>query len=313
MKPYNFDPELAATLALMPGGNVLDIELMREEVATIVANSPKPDIAGLQIETRVIAGPPSNRDLTVRIYSPDTTSTAPRPGILHVHSGGFITGDLEQEHAWLVSLVRKLDVVVVTVDYRLAPEHPYPAALDDCSAALDWLADNADELGVDRERMALLGASAGAGLCAGLALRARDQSGPKISFQMLLQPELDDRLESASVNRFTDTPVWNKPRAEVSWSAYLKDLSGSSVPIYAAPARASDLSGLPPTYISVGTYDPLRDEGIAYARALLAADVPLELHLFPGTFHGSHALDFVPISQRENEEHWTVLRSALRL
>jgi acetyl esterase/lipase len=313
MKPYNFDPELAATLALLPNATVLDIGLMREEIAGIVASTPRPDVSSLKIEDRVIAGPASHRVLGARLYSRDTASTTPRPGILHVHSGGFITGDLEQEHAWLVSLVRRLDVVVLTVDYRLAPEHPYPAALDDCFAALNWFADTADELGVDRERIALLGASAGAGLCAALALRTRDETGPKISYQVLIQPELDDRLESASINRFTDTPVWNRPRAEVSWNAYLKGLTGSAVPMYAAPARASDLSGLPSTYISVGTYDPLRDEGIAYAHALLAADVPLELHLFPGTFHGSHALDFVPISQRENEERWTVLQSALRL
>ncbi|SPM30384.1 alpha/beta hydrolase [Mycobacterium terramassiliense] len=230
-----------------------------------------------------------------------------------MHGGGFIAGDLETEHAGNVGLARALGVVVVAVDYRLAPETPFPGPLEDVYAGLVWMAEHAEQLGVDPHRIAIHGVSAGGGLCAGLALLARDRKGPRIAFQFLGVPELDDRLATASMTAFTDTPLWNRPKAVASWDCYLgAGRAGSDdVSSYAAPARATDLAGLPPAYISVMQFDPLRDEGIAYAQALLAAGVTVELHLFPGTFHGSALIPDAAISQREGAEAVAVLRRAL--
>jgi acetyl esterase/lipase len=204
---------------------------------------------------------------------------------------------------------------VVSVDYRLAPEDPYPAGLEDCYAGLVWFAEHAEEYGVDPDRIAIHGISAGGGLCAGLALLARDRGGPAIAFQYLGVPEVDDRLGTASMSAYIDTPLWNQPNAVLSWAAYLgAGVPGTAdVPVYAAPARASDLSGLPAAYVSAMEFDPLRDEGIAYALALQAAGVQVELHMFPGTFHGSSLVEHAVISQLERSEEITVLRRGLRL
>jgi acetyl esterase/lipase len=179
-------------------------------------------------------------------------------------------------------------VVVASVEYRLAPEHPFPAGLEDCYAGLTWLAAHADELGVDPARIAIHGISAGGGLCAALALLARDRGGPAIAFQYLGVPEVDDRLETRSARDFVDTPVWNRPRAEISWDSYLGPgrRGGADVSPYAAPARATDLSGLPPALVIVGGADGFRDEDIEYATRLLQAGVPTELHVYPGAYHG---------------------------
>ena len=202
--------------------------------------------------------------------------------------------------------------VVVSVEYRLAPEHPYPAAVHDCYSALRFLAVQADELGVDPARLAVLGTSAGGGLGAATALLARDLGGPALCFQMLHIPELDDRLETPSMRAFVDTPMWSRPLAEQSWRAYLgPDVDRDDVSPYAAPARATDLSGLPPTYISTAENDPLRDEGILYGLRLLQAGVSVELHQFPGTFHGSALVASAVISKRAQTESVTVLRRAL--
>jgi acetyl esterase/lipase len=204
---------------------------------------------------------------------------------------------------------------VVAVEYRLAPETPFPGGLEDCYTALRWLAAEAGDLGVDPDRIAIAGYSAGGGLCAALALLARDRGGPRIRFQYLGVPEVDDRLETRSSREFVDTPVWNRPLAELSWDHYLGvgKRGGDDVSPYAAPARATDLTGLPPAYISAMEFDPLRDEGIAYAMKLIDAGVPVELHVFPGTFHASVLVAFAQQSQREAAEEVVVLRRALGL
>jgi acetyl esterase/lipase len=204
---------------------------------------------------------------------------------------------------------------VVSVDYRLAPETPFPGALEDVYAGLAWTAAHATDLDIDPERIAIQGTSAGGGLCAALALLARDRGGPHIAFQFLSAPEPDDRLTTRSMTEFTDTPMWSRPRAVMSWDAYLGHalVGTDNVPIYAAPARTSDLAGLPPAYVSVMHFDPLRDEGVAYALAMLAAGVSVELHLFPGTFHGSMVIQDAAIPKREQTEAIAVLRQALAL
>ncbi len=229
-----------------------------------------------------------------------------------IHGGGFVIGSVEAEHAGAALTAIDTGAVVVSVDYRLAPEHPYPAGVHDCYAALSYLHAEADALGVDPARVALSGASAGGGLAAATALLARDRGGPPVCFQLLAIPELDDRLQTGSMQTFVDSPLWNRPLAVQSWQAYLGPLYGSAdVPAYAAPARADDLAGLPPAYISTAENDPLRDEGITYAQRLLQAGVSVELHQFPGTFHGSALVTSAAVSKRAQRESALVLRQAL--
>jgi acetyl esterase len=310
---YAFDPELAPVVPLLPTADATDPAAARAFLSQMVAQLPATDTTGVQFEERMIPGGAGDPDVTIRIYRPDEP-TAPA-AVYGVHGGGFISGDLETEHALNVRLARELVVVVVAVDYRLAPETPFPGPLEDVYAGLAWTAEHADDLGIDPLRIAIHGTSAGGGLCAGLALLARDRKGPHIAFQFLAVPELDDRLTTPSMTAFTDTPLWNRPNAIASWNHYLgaSRTGTNDVSIYAAPARATDLAGLPPSYVSVMHFDPLRDEGIAYALGMLSAGVAVELHLFPGTFHGSGLIQHAAISQREQAEAVTVLRRALAL
>ena len=192
---------------------------------------------------------------------------------------------------------------MVSVEYRLAPEHPYPAGLDDCVTGLAYLGTLVD-------RIAVHGQSAGGGLAAATVLRARDAGGSKVVFQSLGMPELDDRLETPSMQQFTATPLWSRPQAVKSWEYYL---GGKPADGYAAPARNLDLSGLPPAHVTVMELDPLRDEGIAYAAAMLAAGVSVELHAYPGTFHGSSLVTEAAVSKRMSEDLLGALRRGLSL
>jgi acetyl esterase/lipase len=311
------DAELAAAVPMLPQLDLADIPNARRTMSAAMANLPVPDETGVTVQDVTIPGPgniPGNASgVPVRVYRPD--EPAAPVAVLDVHGGGFVLGDVAGNHAPNVSIARRVGAVVVSVEYRLAPEHPFPAGLDDCYAALCWLADHAADFGVDPTRIALHGASAGAGLCAALALLARDRGGPPIAFQYLGVPQLDDRLSTSSMTEFVDTPMWSRSAAEQSWDAYLgRGLRGTAdVSPYAAPARATDLRGLPPTYVSAQAYDPLRDEDIAYATALLHAGVPTELHLFPGTFHGSTLITTAQLSRRETNERTAVLRRGLGL
>jgi acetyl esterase len=217
-------------------------------------------------------------------------------------------GDLDTEHPWAARVADGSGALVVTVGYRRAPEHRFPAALDDAYAVLCWTAEHAAELGIDPGLIAVGGHSAGGGLAAAVALRARDQHGPPIRFQLLNQPELDDRQDTWSARHFTDTPWMTRDKLAATWRHYLGSQAGSP---YAAPARAADLSGLPPAYIATAEFDPLRDEGITYALRLLQAGVPVELHQWPGTFHGSQAILSAEVSRRQIAELAAALHRAL--
>jgi acetyl esterase len=254
---YAFDPELAAALAVMPSIDLTDLPTARRMLSEAVAALHTPDTRGVQVRDELVPGP--DGDVPLRVYTPDRP-IAPA-AVYSVHGGGFIIGDLDGDHARNLVTARELGVVVVSVDYRLAPEHPYPAPLEDCYAGLVWTAKNADALGIDPDRVAIHGASAGGGLCAGLALLARDRGGPAIAFQYLGVPEIDDRLETPSMVAFTDTPLWNRSNAIISRDAYLGPgrRGTPDVPMYAAPARATDLTGLPPAYVSAMQFDPLRE------------------------------------------------------
>jgi acetyl esterase/lipase len=309
------DPELAAMIDMLPKMDLVDPVAARRafEEILVAIRIEIPGIETLTIEDRAVPGWEGDPDVAVRIYRPvGVSATARVPGIVMIHGGGFVIGSVHAEHAGAALTAIGTGAVVVSVEYRLAPEHPYPAGLHDCYAALQYLHDEADALGVDRDRVALTGASAGGGLAAATALLARDRGGPAVCFQLLQIPELDDRLETVSMRTFVDSPMWNRPLAVQSWQAYLGPLYGSDdVPAYAAPARADDLSGLPPAYVSTAENDPLRDEGMTYAQRLLQAGVSVELHQFPGTFHGSALVTSAAVSKRAQRESASVLRHAL--
>jgi acetyl esterase len=309
---YAFDPELAAVIPLMPVLDHSDLAAARAQIATGLAAMPAPDATGVDVGEVRVPGPRDAPEVMLRTYRPRGV-TGPLPVIYDIHGGGFTVGSVDIDHPGNLALSRDLGALVVSVQYRLAPEDPFPAGLEDCYAGLSWVAGNAAELNADLGRIVVHGMSAGGGLAAALALLARDRGGPAIGFQFLSTPELDDRLGTPSMRAFTSTPVWNRPKAVLSWDYYLgTGIAGTAgVSPYAAPARATDLAGLPPAYVAVMEFDPLRDEGIDYARALLAAGVPTELHLFPGTFHGSAVAAHAGISQREHAEAHAVLRKAL--
>jgi len=295
------DPELEAFIPLFPRADLTDPVAERKNLARLAASVPAPDTTDLEIEDRIV---PADADVAVRIYRPQAAQGA----IIWMHGGGFVMGDLDTEHPWAARAAEGSGAVVISVAYRRAPEHRFPAALDDASAVLSWTAEHAAELGIDPARIAVGGHSAGAGLAAAVALRARDEQGPPIRLQLLHQAVLDDRLETWSARNFTDTPWVNREKLATMWRHYLGSAPASP---YAAPARADDLSGLPPAYIATAEFDPLRDECIGYALRLLQAGVSVELHQWPGTFHGSQAILSAEVSQRQIGELCAALRRAL--
>lgn len=295
------DPELEAFVALFPPADLSDPVAARNNLAELAASAPAPDTRGMEIEDRTV---PADPDVPVRIYRPRRAHGA----LVWLHGGGFVMGDLDTEHPWAIRVASGSGAVVVSVGYRRAPEHRYPAALNDAYAALAWVAEHAAELGIDPERIAVGGHAAGAGLAAAVALRARDQQGPPVRYQLLNQPALDDRQETSSARTFTDTPFMTRDKVTASWRHYLGSAPASPT---AAPARAVDLCGLPPAYIATAELDPNRDEAIEYALRLLQAGVSVELHQWPGTFHGSQAILSAEVSQRQIAELGTSLSRAL--
>ncbi|WP_404954271.1 alpha/beta hydrolase [Streptomyces sp. 147326] len=295
------DPELEAFIPLLAPLDLSDPVAARKNFAERAAAAPAPDTSNMEVEDRTVSADP---DVPVRIYRPSQAQGA----VVWLHGGGGVFGDLDTEHPWAARIADLSGAVVISVGYRLAPENPFPAALDDAYAVLNWTAGHADELGIDPARIAVGGHSAGANLAAATALRARDEQGPAIRFQLLNQAGLDDRQETWSARNFTDTPWFNHGQIAAAWRHYLG--SRPATP-YAAPARAADLSGLPPAYIAAAEFDPNRDEDIDYARRLLQAGVSVELHQWPGTFHGSQAILSAEISQRQNAELAAALRRAL--
>jgi acetyl esterase/lipase len=282
------DPDLVSLVESLPEmtSALDDVEASRQRMADMMPKRPVPHEDELDItDVTPVDCPP------IRIYRP-SRATDRRPGLLYIHGGGYCLGGVELEHAGAVQLAHSLGVVVVSVEYRLAPEHPYPAGLEDCYAALRYLAQLDI---VDAARLGVHGQSAGGGLAAAVALLARDRGGPTLVVQSLGIPQLDDRLETPSMRAFVSTPMWSRPQAAQSWRLYL---GGALADGYAAPARMHDLSGLPAAYIVTMELDPLRDEGIRYAARLLEAGVSVELHNYPGTFHGSALATDAAITRR---------------
>lgn len=292
------DPELAALLPQLPKEDLNDPIADRRNSAERAAARPPLDTGDMELDDHTVPGEP---DVAVRVYRPRDAQGA----LVWLHGGGFVVGDLDTEHPWAALIAQRAGAVVISVNYRLSPEHRFPAALDDAYAVLCWTSEHAAQLGVDPDRIAVGGHSAGAGLAAAVALRARDLHGPRICFQLLNEPGLDDRQQTWSQRNFTDTPWSYRDKVAAAWRHYLGDAASTQ---YAAPARATDLSGLPPAYLATAEFDPVRDEGIEYALRLLQAGVPVELHQFPGTFHGSQVISSAAVSQRQ----MTGLTAALR-
>jgi acetyl esterase/lipase len=290
--PPPFDPELAAALEVVsesvPSTFTIDmLPAIREGVALMPRDEALLTRDGFfEVEDRAVPGPEGAPDISLLICRP-TAPGAGRPVFYHVHGGGMILGDNRMGVDPALDWARELDAVVVSVEYRLAPEHPHPAPVEDVYAGLVWTADHAEELGGDRERIVILGASAGGGLTAALALLARDRKGPRPLGQLLMCPMLDDRNDTHSAHQMAGLGVWDRTSNDTGWTALLGDLRGGpDVSPYAAPARAEDLSGLPPAFIDVGSAETFRDETLTYASRIWQAGGVAELHVWPGGFHG---------------------------
>ena len=308
------DPELLPWLEAMPDETWSEQMLPGRRaliVALAAANKP-PLRSDVELEELWVRRP--DGELRLVIVRPRIRRT-PSPAILHFHGGGYVAGLPEMARGTMATFAAELGALVVSVDYRLAPEHPYPAALDDGYAALAWLHGDAAALGIDRARIALSGDSAGGGLAAGLALLARDRGEYQLAFQHLVWPGLDDRTcgrrdLSPLVGQF----IWTLESNVFAWRSLLgKAPGGPDVPVYAAPARASQLDGLPPACVQVGGLDLFVDENVDYARRLHGAGVPCELHVYAGAPHGFTMAWRAAVSRACERDGLAALRRGLRI
>lgn len=297
-----------SSLAKYPRPSWESAQALRDAMQEARAKEASP-ILGLEVEVEDLnIAKPGQEELLIRIYRKKSLIGC-LPVLLYAHGGGFFCGDLSSEEWQCVQYAMQAECVVVCVAYKLAPENPFPAGLQDVYAVLQYLWDNSSSLEIDPTKIALAGSSAGANLAAAVVLFARDQKGPSICFQMLLVPVLDDRLTTPSARIFTDVPDFARPEAEIMWQWYLGGTK-KEVSCYAAPARATDLASLPSTYILCAGLDPLRDEGMEYARRLVEAGVQVELHLVPAIPHGFASVRAASISKRLLLEQVDVLRRA---
>lgn len=312
------DPELVDPLqglmeATGGGFSLRDVPSTRAMVDAMLAavKAEVPPILGVESEDRRVPSTAGGPDVAVRIYRPSGRADA-LPALIWLHGGGFVLGGLELDDLMARQLAKDVECVVIGVDYRLAPENPYPAALDDSRAVLKWAAANGEALGIDSKRIALGGASAGGGIAAGVALMERDRGESDIAFQLLIYPSIDDRNIEQVSETVPENLFWSRENTLTGWRLYLEgQQAGGNVQAYAAPARAVDLGGLPPTYIAVGAVDMFMGDDIDYARRLVAAGVPTELHVYPGAFHAFDS--FAPmagVSRRFVEDRNAALRRA---
>jgi triacylglycerol lipase len=285
------DPELRPALENFPAFELTREILvpLRAQLDQMMAAAPAQADTGVDVLERTVPGL-RGPDVKVLIYRPcDQTSVL--PAILDIHGGGYVMGSAAMMDIANRMMVPAIGCVIIAVEYRLAPETPHPGPVEDCYAALKWLHDNADALQVDKQRIAVSGQSAGGGLAAGLALLARDRGEVKLAFQHLSMPMIDDRTcITADPHPHTGEFVWTPANNRFGWQALLgQDPGGPDVSPYAAAARATDLAGLPPAFISVGALDLFLDEDVDYAMRLTRAGVPTELHVYPGAYHGYQA------------------------
>ena len=262
------------------------VEQFRATVRASYPDGPVPREEG------IIPGPPGAPDVRVLIHRPQQ-ARSPCPAILYLHGGGYVAGTPDMMAPLCHKLATENGALVVAVQYRLAPETPFPGSLDDCHAALTWLAAEAEALGIDRDRIAVMGQSAGGGLAAALALLVRDRGGPALKAQLLIYPMLDPRTGAADApvdDPTTGEFVWTRAANRFGWSTMRggRDIAPARLGHF-APALADSLAGLPPTFVAVGALDLFLEEDVAYALRLSRAGIPIELHLYPGGVHGLDA------------------------
>ncbi len=288
-----YDP-IYEPLRRFPAMDISKLKMARVMMRAMQAAQPKKTSPDVEIEDRVIAR--AGRQIPIRLYRPRKVE---KPGVLvFFHGGGFIVGNLDTEHARCVDYAALGGCAVVSVDYRLAPEHPFPAAHEDGWEILNWLREGGGGAGMDPTRIGVGGGSAGATLAAGLALRARDEGRGLVSFVLLMQPVVDHLCSQPSAQTFTDTLFLRARDLPVSWRAYL----GTSPPTerrlgYASPFAAAGFRGVAPTLVIIGAEDPSRDEALALASRMMADDVDVELHFFPGAPHGFEMVEAAPATQ----------------
>lgn len=308
LDPASREP-LEMLLQAVPGGfNAISSiterrAFVRQLLQTMTADLPPND--RVVAEDRTIPGLDGAPDVRVRIYTPAEATGVMLPGIFYIHGGGMILGDLDGEHLRAEMLCELTNTVVVSTDYRKAPEHAHPAQLNDCYAALTWMASHVGELDIDPARIAIYGGSAGGNLAIATTMTARDRGGPAIAFLMAPYPMIDDRHATLSSLQITDIGIWDRDGNIEAWQWFLADEEADQ---YAAPARATDLTGLPPTFMDVGDMDLFRDEDIAFASRLVQAGVPTEFHLYPGAYHASEV--FAPEAEL-SQRIWTTRIQAL--
>jgi acetyl esterase/lipase len=287
------DPALHEVLAGSPmllGPDVLtDLPAWRAAIAALgqtVAALPTPYDQQVWMEDVFIPTADETGQLRLRLYRP-VQSVGLLPVFYWMHGGGLLGGTPEQDEGQMKQIAAATGALVVSVNYRLAPEFPFPTPLDDCYAGLLWVTDHAHDLGIDEQKIAVGGASAGGGLAAALAQRVHQTGGPRLVHQSLTYPMLDDRNLTNSSREITSLGLWDRVHNITGWQAYLGGNSaGRAVPEFAAAARATDLSGLPSTFIGVGSLDLFRDENLEYALRLMAAGVSTEVHFYAGAVHG---------------------------
>jgi acetyl esterase/lipase len=304
------DPELMPLLAYFPANGITAESLPELRSGLGRLAPPVTDRSRFVTTEHLVPGWEGAPQVRVLLTRPAVPSSLALPALLWIHGGGYVIGRPEQNQGLVDSLVDSLDCVVVAVDHRLAPEHPHPAPVDDCYATLGWMHAQAGDLGLDVARIAVAGESAGGGLAAALALLARDRGDLAISFVGLVYPMIDDRTTvTADPNPFTGQYIWTPEGNRFGWTSLLGYApGGEGVPVYAAAARAEDLSGLPPTFISVGALDLFLDEDLEYARRLLRAGVPTELVVYPGAFHGILSIEGSALSVRAKADLTDALR-----
>lgn len=310
------DPELLALLDTLPSTPLTAESLAtnRARTAAMVASKSAPEYPNLTVHERYVPGPAGAPDVRILLYQP-TQATQATAGLLWLHGGGYIGGNVDLEDVRAGPIAAELGCVVVSVDYRLAPETPFPGPVEDCYAALRWLHANADELGVDAGRLAVGGGSAGGGLAAAVALLARDRGEIPLVFQVLLSPMLDDRTVTRDPpHPYTGEFIWTRESNRFGWTALLgQEPGGADISPYAAAARAEDLAQLPAAFIAVGALDLFLEENMEYARRLIHAGVSTELHVYPGAYHGFQLVPSAWMTLAVARDQISAIRRALAL
>lgn len=274
----------------------LDVQARRELVQLpTVASAGRDQATGVVWDEQLAVSRAGGPLVPVRVYRPGGGEDS-RPAALFIHGGGLWAGSVDSEHPQVIALVAQTGMVVVSVDYRLAPEHQYPAALDDTHTAYQWMIDQRGPLGIDVDRVALIGGSAGGGLAVATAFRVRDAGGTQPAFLLAMYPMLDNANDNPSTYQQLPFPLWNRRANEEGWRWYLGDQVADG---YASPSRAENVAGLPPTFLDVGDRDLFVDEVVTFAQRLRSAGVPTELHVYPGLFHaGEHMAPTARLSRQ---------------